>query len=241
MPGEAAQLLSAANFVRDNIVWSDVESKEGVYNFSRTDELLSAYDAAGGHSRVRWMATLAYSNPLYDGGGPPTSEEGVNAFVAFTVAAVRRYQGRGVLWELWCEPNGVFWDGGKGNVTQYVALAVAVGKGVAAAGLSVTEAFIGPNTAMWWQVQSASSSTNGCVRLHTPPCRAQNVFFPTRMPVSAGAVRCRPSFPGGLPPRRRASVLERHQPPPLPCYRPRNSARYLPQDPCADPPVLACR
>ena len=48
MPGEADQLLAAGNFVRDNIVWSDVETTKGRYNFSRTDALLAEYDAAGG-------------------------------------------------------------------------------------------------------------------------------------------------------------------------------------------------
>jgi hypothetical protein len=163
MPGEAAQLLQASNFVRDNVVWSDVETKKGVYNFSRTDALLAEYDAAGGRGSVRWMATLAYSNPLYDKPGPPTSKEGVAAFVAFTVAAVRRYQGRGILWELWCEPNGVFWDGGKGNVTQYIALATAVGKGIASAGLDA-EAFIGPNTAMWWQYDVDMAFLEACLQ-----------------------------------------------------------------------------
>ena len=163
MPGEAEQILAAASFLRDNVVWSDVETAKGQYNFSRTDALLAEYDAAGGRSSMRWMATLAYSNPLYDAPGPPTSTEGVAAFVAFTDAAVRRYQGRGVLWELWCEPNGVFWDGGKGNVTQYISLAAAVHKGVTAAGLG-TEAFIGPNTAMWWQYDVDLPFLEGCLR-----------------------------------------------------------------------------
>ena len=64
MPGEAAQILSAANFVRDNVVWSNVETVKGHYNFSRTDALMAEYDAAGGRASMRWMATLAYSNPL---------------------------------------------------------------------------------------------------------------------------------------------------------------------------------
>ena len=163
MPGEPAQILAAANFLRDNIVWSEVETAKGQYNFSRTDALLAEYDAAGGRSLMRWMATLAYSNPLYDSPGPPTSKEGVDAFVAFVVAAVRRYGGRGVLWELWCEPNGAFWDGGKGNVTQYIALAAAVHEGVVAAGLQ-TEAFIGPNTAMWWQYDVDLPFLEACLR-----------------------------------------------------------------------------
>ena len=50
MPGEAAQILSAANFVRDNVVWSNVETVKGHYNFSRTDSLMAEYDAAGGRA-----------------------------------------------------------------------------------------------------------------------------------------------------------------------------------------------
>jgi hypothetical protein len=129
------------------------------------------YDVAGGRGNMRWMATLAYANPLYDSPGPPTSKEGISAFVAFTIAAVRRYQGRGVLWELWCEPNGVFWDkhgapgnpAGDGNSTQYVKLARAVGEGVAAAGLG-GEFFIGPNTAMWWQYDVDLPYLEACLK-----------------------------------------------------------------------------
>jgi hypothetical protein len=105
MPGEAAQILSAANFVRDNVVWSNVETVKGHYNFSRTDSLMAEYDAAGGRASMRWMATLAYSNPLYDSPGPPTSAEDVAAFVAFTVGdplrRVRRVVGALVRAQ-WC-------------------------------------------------------------------------------------------------------------------------------------------
>jgi hypothetical protein len=45
MPGEAAQLLAASNFLRDNVLWSAVETEEGRYNFSHTDALLAEYDA----------------------------------------------------------------------------------------------------------------------------------------------------------------------------------------------------
>ena len=41
MPGEPAQILAAANFLRDNILWSEVEAVKGRYNFSRTDALLA--------------------------------------------------------------------------------------------------------------------------------------------------------------------------------------------------------
>ena len=203
MPGEATQMLAAANFVRDNIVWSDVETQKGIYNFSHTDALLAEYDAAGGG--IRWMATLAYSNPLY-GPGPPASAEGVAAFVKFTVAAVRQYRGRGVLWELWCEPNGAFWDGGSGNVTQYVALARAVGAGVAAAGLG-DEFFIGPNSAMWWSYDVDLPFLEAClqggvleywsaINLHlyraTAPETAQDTYRKTRALV-------RKYLPAGAP------------------------------------------
>ena len=133
LPGEAAQLAAAANLVRDNVVWSDVETDRGKYDFRHTDELLAEYERQP--EPPRWMLTLAYSNPLYDSGRAPHTAEAVAAFSAFAVAAVGRYSGRGILWEIWCEPNGVFWNSEGGNVTEYIALTLAVAAGVEDAGL----------------------------------------------------------------------------------------------------------
>ena len=70
MPGEVQQFLTVANFARDNIVWSDVETTRGVYNWTHTDTLLAEYDSAGrlpgSEALTAHMLTLAYANKLYD-------------------------------------------------------------------------------------------------------------------------------------------------------------------------------
>ena len=53
------------------------------------------------------------------------------------------FQGHGILWEIWNEPNGGFWKP-KANVADYAALALAAAKAIRAA--APGEAVIGPAT-----------------------------------------------------------------------------------------------
>lgn len=90
-------------FVRMDLSWSGVERKKGFYDFDN-----AGYDAlTEGCTRrgIRILYILDYSNKLYESERSVRTEEGRKAFAAFAEAAAKRYAGKGILWEVWNEPN----------------------------------------------------------------------------------------------------------------------------------------
>jgi polysaccharide biosynthesis protein PslG len=105
-------------YLRTDLAWSQVEQRPGEYSFEAYDALLRALASRG----MRAVLVLAYGNDLY-GGGPPRTPEVRRAFARFAGAAAARYAGRGVLWQIWNEPNlSQFW-GPEPDAAEYVALA----------------------------------------------------------------------------------------------------------------------
>jgi polysaccharide biosynthesis protein PslG len=140
-PGEL-KMLSAAGFrwVRTDLKWDRTEPERGRYDFAFYDRLLSALDQHGLHA----LLILDYTNPAYDDGAPPRTEAARHAFANWAVAAVRHFAGRGVIWEIYNEPNiAQFWPP-QPNVNDYIALALAVGRAVREA--APGEKLIGPAT-----------------------------------------------------------------------------------------------
>ena len=113
---ETLDKIAAAGFrvVRRGFIWEAVEREKGVYDFSKYDALVDAYGARG----LGIIGCIAFGNRLY----PPVREpEGRRAWAAFAAALAARYAGRGILWELWNEPNVcTFWGRhGTHNSHQY--------------------------------------------------------------------------------------------------------------------------
>ncbi len=120
------QMIADAGFrfIRIDFTWSGVEREKGKYNFSGYDRLLSSL----ARRKIRPLFILDYGNRLYDEGSAPRTKEGRAAFCKFAAAAARHFAGKGVLWEIWNEPNlDQFWKP-TANVENYCALAVAVCK-----------------------------------------------------------------------------------------------------------------
>jgi len=90
-------------FIRMDLGWSGVERKKGVYDFERAgfDALTEGCTRRG----IRILYILDYSNSLYESDRSVRTEEGRKAFAAFAEAAAKRYAGKGILWEVWNEPN----------------------------------------------------------------------------------------------------------------------------------------
>ncbi len=97
------EMLAAAGFrwVRMDLRWQDTEKSVGIYDFSAYDRLLASLDKF----QIRALLILDYGNPLYDHGLPPSTDEDRLAFARWAVAAVTHFKDRGVLWEIWNEPN----------------------------------------------------------------------------------------------------------------------------------------
>ena len=139
-PGEMEMLAGAGlRWVRMDFGWDGTERKKGQYDFSPYDRLLTALDK----HKIRAMLILDYSNANYDRGQSPASDEGRAAFARWAAAAARHFRGRGILWEMYNEPNIFFWRP-KPDVAQYVKLALAVGKALREA--EPAEMYTGPAT-----------------------------------------------------------------------------------------------
>jgi len=118
-PGELRMIRDAGfKWVRMDMTWSKVEKVRGVFDFTEYDALVRGLDANG----LRAIFILDYGNALYQA-NPPNTREGREGYARFAAAAAERYQGIGVLWEIWNEPNHIqFWKPAP-NVADYVALA----------------------------------------------------------------------------------------------------------------------
>jgi hypothetical protein len=134
-------MLAAAGFrwVRMDFSWEGSEREKGKYDFSAYDRLLSALDK----HHIRAMFILDYSNRNYDRGLSPSSEEGRRAMARWAAAAAGHFRGRGILWEMYNEPNIFFWRP-KPDVNQYAKLALEVGRALRAA--EPGETYVGPAT-----------------------------------------------------------------------------------------------
>ncbi len=120
------EMIAAAGFrfVRMDFAWSHVEREKGKYDFSGYERLVNSL----AKRKIRPLFILDYGNRLYDGGRAPHTDEGRAAFCQFAGAAAKRFAGKGILWEIWNEPNlDQFWRP-KANVEDYCALAVEVCK-----------------------------------------------------------------------------------------------------------------
>jgi hypothetical protein len=128
-PGEL-ELLKAAGFrwVRMDLKWDVTEIERGKYDFGPYERLLTSLDSVG----VKALFILDYGNPLYDDGAPPRSPETRQAFTNWALAAAKKFRGRGIIWELYNEPNhDLFWPP-RPNADEYATLALMVGKAFAA-------------------------------------------------------------------------------------------------------------
>lgn len=139
-PGELEMLARGGfRWVRMDFGWSATERERGRYDFSAYDRLMAALD----RHRIRPVFILDYSNRLYDGDQSPHSEEGRAGMARWAAAAVIHFAGRGIVWEMYNEPNIGFWRP-KPNVDDYVKLALAVGRAIRAA--APKELYVGPAT-----------------------------------------------------------------------------------------------
>src|SRR5438552_4788268 len=124
-PGEVKMIADAGfRWVRMDFKWDITEREPGRYDFSDYDRLIKALD----EYKIKALFILDYGNPLYDHDAPPRTAETRQAFARWAVAAAKHFSDRGVIWEIYNEPNiSIFWPP-RPNVSEYVELALAVGR-----------------------------------------------------------------------------------------------------------------
>ena len=104
--GELEQIAAGGfRWVRMDFQWAGIEREKGVYDFSAYDHLLADLERV----KLRAYFILDYGNHLYDSDLSPHTDEGRAAFCAFTTATMKHFQGHGIVWEMWNEPNISFW------------------------------------------------------------------------------------------------------------------------------------
>lgn len=125
-PGEMEMLAaSGVKWVRMDFTWGGTEREKGKYDFSAYERLVASLEKHG----IRGLFILDYGNRLYDEGLAPHTDEGRAAFARWAAAAAKHFQGHGILWEMYNEPNIGFWKP-KPNVQDYIKLAIEVGKAI---------------------------------------------------------------------------------------------------------------
>ncbi len=97
---------AGTGMIRMDVSWVSKEKEPGKYDFSQMDALVADMEKMD----MKILFIIDYGNPLYDGGNPPTSPEGLAAYTEFCTALAKRYAGKDIIWELWNEPNlAQFW------------------------------------------------------------------------------------------------------------------------------------
>jgi hypothetical protein len=115
-PAALDRALADANFagakwIRADLAWNDVESQQGVYNWSGFDKVVAAARAHGLSVLALLDYTPEFARRPECAGNPKCPPSRLSAFATFAADAVRRYRSMGVhTWEIWNEPNsGRFW------------------------------------------------------------------------------------------------------------------------------------
>lgn len=133
-------IAEAFSFVRMDLVWDQVETTPGQYEWAKYDALVEACLARG----LGVVFILAYGNPLHTADRSVRTPAERRAFVAFATAAATRYRGRVLGWEVWNEPNlERFWRPTGDRAALYVALLAEVAAAVRAADPGTP--ILGPN------------------------------------------------------------------------------------------------
>jgi hypothetical protein len=103
-----------AGWVRIDFIWAWVEGSAGSFNWTYFDTIVNEADARGLRVVGILWGTPSWAGPsVY---GPPTDLTRWDTFVAQTAA---RYRGKGIVWEVWNEPDTWYW---KGTPAQYAEL-----------------------------------------------------------------------------------------------------------------------
>ncbi len=124
---QIAQLARVGfRFARLDLLWDQVERRRGYYDFSTYEPIVDTLLAHG----VRPLFLLGYDNALYEHASSPPStvaglhtDEARQSFARFAAAAAVNFRGRGIIWEIWNEPDNVhFWEPAA-SPAEYMTLA----------------------------------------------------------------------------------------------------------------------
>ncbi len=143
-PGEMEMIAAAGfKFVRTGLDWPWTEQIKGQYDFSYYEVLVSSLTK---NNMFAYFVVDHLGNPLYNESHSVITDAGRKAYSQWAAAAVDHFKGRGIIWEIWNEPNvNIFWNNNP-NVTQYIALALEAVKAIRKK--TKNEIIVGPATSV---------------------------------------------------------------------------------------------
>ena len=147
----AAQDLGA-QWLRLNMVWSEVESREGTYKLGKYDEAIAKANATG----AKVLVTV-YQSPEWASGSndPETPPQDPADYARFMGYVADRYRTSVDAWQIWNEQNFVrFWSTGP-NAGQYAQLLKAAHGAIKAVDPNLKVIFGGLSLNDWAFVEQA--------------------------------------------------------------------------------------
>lgn len=96
---------SGFGWIRDTVLWDETETGEGTERFKvrvKDEEHINSL-IENGH---QILLILGYTNPLYDNGNFPLSDEAVKAFAEYCGYVAEHFEGRINHFEIYNEPDG---------------------------------------------------------------------------------------------------------------------------------------
>jgi hypothetical protein len=112
------------SWILTTFYWNSIERERGVWDFSRTDKYV---EAAHSHGK-KILIVLAYDAAWLHSKGKTKryiAPQDIPFYVEFVERVVMRYKGKVSAWQIWNEPNWIFWKGAR---KDYFALAEAGAK-----------------------------------------------------------------------------------------------------------------
>ena len=134
---------SGFGIARTDLTWTTVQPTTAPPNFNT-----SGYDSLVQHLKalhIRPLLILDYCNPAFPS---LATASGRAAFATFAADAAQNFRNDGVIWEIWNEPDGGFWNctgqtgGGVAHPLSYAKLAIATADAIRK--VDPTATIIGP-------------------------------------------------------------------------------------------------
>jgi len=98
-----------AEWILQTFYWSGIEKEPGNFDFSWYD----FYVNTAKENNKKVIAVLAYATPWLDDGrnNRYISKNNIHHFLNYVEVTVERYKGKVDAWQIWNEPNWIFWRG----------------------------------------------------------------------------------------------------------------------------------
>jgi hypothetical protein len=139
-------ICAAAQVTRNGAWWRYVEKIKGQYDFSNIAAWVSHINTCGssGNGTVGMNFVLNGGNHLYGGkdSDSPKSAAQIQGYTNFVVAVASHFAGKGIIWELYNEPDLSVRDI---TAAQYATLVISVGKAIRANPTTRAEILMGPS------------------------------------------------------------------------------------------------